>query len=52
MRGEALGLVKAGCPSVGTCQDSEVGVGGLVSREERKRVPSDWKPGNGITFEM
>ena len=29
MRGEALGLVKG--PSVGECQDREVGVGGLVS---------------------
>ena len=32
MRGEALGLVKARCPSAGQCQDREVGVGGLVSR--------------------
>jgi hypothetical protein len=32
MRGEALGLVKAQCPSVGECQDREAGVGGLVSR--------------------
>jgi hypothetical protein len=32
MRGEALGLVKALCPSVGECQDKEAGVGGLVSR--------------------
>ena len=30
MRGEALGLVKARCPSVGECQDREAGVGGLV----------------------
>jgi hypothetical protein len=33
MRGEALGLVKALCPSVGECQDRETGVIGLVSRE-------------------
>ena len=32
MRGEALGLVKAQCPSVGKCQDREAGMGGLVSR--------------------
>ena len=32
MRGEAVGLVKAQWPSVGECQDREVGVGGLVSR--------------------
>ena len=32
MRGEALGLVKAECPSVGEYQDREAGVGGLVSR--------------------
>ena len=32
MGGEALGPVKAQCPSVGECQDREVGMGGLVSR--------------------
>ena len=32
MRGEALGIVKALSPSIGECQDGEVGVGGLVSR--------------------
>jgi hypothetical protein len=32
MGGEALGLEKVPCPSVGECQDSEVGVGVLVSR--------------------
>jgi hypothetical protein len=30
--GEALGPVKAQCPSVGECQDREAGVSGLVSR--------------------
>jgi hypothetical protein len=30
--GEALGPVKAGCPSVEECQDQEAGVGGLVNR--------------------
>jgi hypothetical protein len=32
MRREALGLVKAQCPSVGECQDRDAGVGGLVNR--------------------
>jgi hypothetical protein len=32
MGGEALGPVKALCPSVGECQDREAGVGGLVNR--------------------
>jgi hypothetical protein len=31
MRGEALGLVKARCLSVGECQDRGVSVGELVS---------------------
>jgi hypothetical protein len=37
MRGEALGLVNAQCPSIGECQDREVGVGGLVSRARGMR---------------
>ena len=32
MGGKALGLVKGQYPSVGECQDREVGVGGLVIR--------------------
>ena len=32
MGGEALGPVKALCPSVGECQGQEAGVGGLESR--------------------
>ena len=32
MREEALGLVKAQCPSVGECQDREAGVDELVSK--------------------
>jgi hypothetical protein len=32
MGGEAPGPLKPQCPSVGECQDREVGVGGLVSR--------------------
>jgi hypothetical protein len=45
MGGEALGLVKARCLSIGECQNREVGVGGLVSRgrwEER----GDFQKGN------
>jgi hypothetical protein len=38
MGGEALGPVKARCPTVGECQDQEVEVGGLVSRGQRERV--------------
>jgi hypothetical protein len=38
MEGEALGLVKALCPSVEECQDEEAGVGGLVSRELGDRI--------------
>jgi hypothetical protein len=34
MGGEALGPVKALCPSVGECQGQKVRVGGLVSRIE------------------
>ena len=34
MGGEALGPVKALCPSIGKCQGQEVGVGRLVSRGE------------------
>ena len=32
MAEEALGHVKAQCPSVGECQDREAGLGGLVIR--------------------
>jgi hypothetical protein len=38
MRGEALGLVKALCLSVGECQNREVGVGGLVSKGKRDGI--------------
>jgi hypothetical protein len=37
MRGEALGPVKALCPSVGECQGQEAGVSGLVSRGMEER---------------
>jgi hypothetical protein len=36
MRGEAIGPVKALCPSIGECQGQEAGVGGLVRRGRRK----------------
>jgi hypothetical protein len=61
MGGEALGPVKAQCPSVGECQDQEAGVGGLGVgmrggggwTEEGGRVFfSEEKPGKDITFEM
>jgi hypothetical protein len=40
MRGETFGPVKPQCPSTGEYQDSEVGVGGLVSRG-RERVKKE-----------
>ena len=51
MEGEALGPVKALCPSVGECQVQGAGVCGLVSRQEGERI-SEGKPGNGILFEI
>ena len=52
MGGEAVGPVKALCPSVGECQDREAGVGGLVSSGRRgwDRGFSKGKPGKGITL--
>ena len=38
MGGDVLGPVKAPCPSVGECQDREVGVGGLVSRGQGEGI--------------
>ena len=32
MGGEALGLAKIICPSIGECEDQEAGVGGFGSR--------------------
>ena len=54
MGGEALGLVKAQCPSVGECQDGEARVGGLVSRGLGDGIGGflERKRGKGITFEM
>ena len=38
MEREALGLVKAQCPSVGECQDREAGVGWLVNKGRGNRM--------------
>jgi hypothetical protein len=53
MGGEALGPMKALCPSVGECQDQEAGVCGLVSEGRREGMGVfEGKPGKGIAFEM
>jgi hypothetical protein len=46
--------VKVLCPIVGECQGQEVGVGGLVNREQwgEDRGVLEGKPGKRITFEM
>ena len=57
--GEILGPMKAQFPSIGECQGSGVGVGGL-EREHPHRSREmgmgegfpEGKPGKGITFEM
>jgi hypothetical protein len=58
--GEALGPLKARCPSVGECHGSEVRVdGSLGEHPHRSRGLGGWdsefaegKPEKGITFEM
>jgi hypothetical protein len=51
MGGQALGPLKALCPSVGECQGQESGVGGLVSRGRGgDRGLLEGKLGKGITF--
>jgi len=45
MTGEALGPVKALCPSVGECQGQEAGMGGLVIRERADGI-GDFRRGN------
>jgi hypothetical protein len=50
MGGEALGPVKALCPSIGKCQDQEWEWG--VRGRRGDRGFSEEKPGKGITFEM
>ena len=55
MGGEALGPVKALCPSIGECQGQEAGAGVLVSRKRVEGMGDrvlEQKPGKGITFEM
>jgi hypothetical protein len=43
MGGEALGPVKALCPSVEECQGQEVGVSGLVSRGREEGIEGFWR---------
>jgi hypothetical protein len=38
MGGEALGLVKILCPSIGECQGQEAGVGGLGNRGKGEEI--------------
>jgi hypothetical protein len=45
MRREALGPMKAQCPSVGACLGQEAGVGGLVSRGRGNEI---WGVGGKI----
>jgi hypothetical protein len=46
--------VKVLCPSVGECQDQEVGVSGLVSRGRREGIGGFWRGHQEmeIIFEM
>jgi hypothetical protein len=54
MGGEAFGLGKIICPSIGECQGQEGGVGGVGSGGWGwgYRGFSERKLGKGITFEM
>jgi hypothetical protein len=53
MGGEALGLVKVICPSIGEFQGQKAGMSGLGSRAGGGyRGLSERKLGKGITFEM
>ena len=53
MGGEALGLAKILCPSIGECLGQEMGVGELGSRAGgRYRGLSERKLGKGVAFEM
>jgi hypothetical protein len=53
---EAIGPVKALCPSIGEGHGQEVGVFGLLSRERWEGIGGgiflEGKPGKEITFEM
>jgi hypothetical protein len=56
MGGEALGLAKILCPSIGECLGQEMGVGELGSRGRREggeyRGCLERKLGKGTAFEM
>jgi hypothetical protein len=43
MGGEALGLVKVLCPSIGECKGQEAGVGELVSRGREEGIGDFWR---------
>ena len=43
MRREAIGPVKALCPSIGECQGQEGRVGGLVSRGSGEGIGGFWR---------
>jgi hypothetical protein len=47
MGGEALGPMKAQCPSVGECQDRKAGVSGLVSRGRVDVIVAFWRGNKG-----
>jgi hypothetical protein len=51
MEGEALGPVKALCPSVGECLGQETG-SGWVGEQSEGGEDEVFKPGKGTTFEM
>jgi hypothetical protein len=51
--GEALGLVKLLCTSIGECLGQEAGVGGLGNKGRENRIGDlEGKLGKGKTFEM
>ena len=50
MGGEALGSVKALCPSIGECQGQEAGVGGLESRGSNAKPPKRWEGGHFLSL--
>jgi hypothetical protein len=53
MRGEALGLAKIICPSIGKCKDQEAGMGRLWSSARvAYRGHLERKLGKGIGLEM
>ena len=54
MRGEALGPVKAQCPTIGECQGQEAGVAWVWEQGEGLEDSGFYEGilGKGITFEM